>query len=80
MKCLRCQGLMLSIGLEDSGNTTNRESFIGWQCLLCGEVIDPGIAANRKAHSEPVKNRARPPGYDTLLDGSGRLKRKQPRH
>jgi hypothetical protein len=71
---------MLSIKLEDSGNTTSRESFFGWHCLLCGEVIEPGIAANRKGHLEPVKNRARPPGYDALLERPDRLNRKRTRH
>ena len=71
---------MVSIRLEDWGNTTSRESFDGWHCLMCGEVIEPGIAANRKGHLQPVKNRARPPGYDILVEGPDRLKHQRARH
>ncbi len=41
MNCLRCQGLMVTIRLEDAGSSTL--CFSGWQCLLCGEVIDSVI-------------------------------------
>ena len=37
------------------------ESVSGCQCLLCGEVIDSVIEANRKGHLEPMPNRARLP-------------------
>ena len=46
MHCLRCHGLMVPIRLEDAGSSTL--CIFGWQCLLCGEVIDSGIDANRK--------------------------------
>lgn len=36
--------------------------FSGRQCLLCGEVIDPGITANRNSHREPMRNRVHPTG------------------
>jgi len=37
------------------------ESVTGSRCLLCGEVLDPVIEANRKCRPEPVVNRARLP-------------------
>jgi hypothetical protein len=46
MNCLRCHGLMVTIRLEDAGSSSL--CFSGWQCLLCGEVIDSVINANRK--------------------------------
>jgi hypothetical protein len=46
MNCLRCLGLMVTIRLEDAGGSSLR--FSGWQCLMCGEVIDSVINANRK--------------------------------
>jgi hypothetical protein len=46
MNCLRCHGLMVTIRLEDAGGSSLR--FSGWQCLMCGEVIDSVINANRK--------------------------------
>jgi len=72
MSCSRCQGLMVRIDLEDAGSSTY--CFSGWQCLLCGEVTDRGIKANRKCHPEPRRNRARPHG--TVPAGSGGPKRK----
>ena len=59
MNCPRCQGLMVTIRMEDSGNMTTRD-ISGRKCLLCGEVIEPGIAANRIGYHEPVKDRTRP--------------------
>ena len=72
MECRRCQGLMVAIKLEDTGSSTL--CFSGWQCLLCGEIVDLGIKANRKSHLEPRRNRARPHG--TVLAGSGGPKRR----
>ncbi len=57
MSCRRCQGLMVRIDLEDAGGSTY--CFSGWQCLLCGDVVDSGITANRKGHQEPRHNRTR---------------------
>lgn len=71
MSCRRCQGLMVTIRLEDAASSTR--SFSGWQCLLCGEVTDAGIKANRQCHREPRRNGARPPG--TLSVGPGGPKR-----
>lgn len=67
MHCPRCQGLMVATSLEDWAGSASRDRLIGWNCLLCGEVLDPGIAANRKQRHEPVRNRARP-RYGTLLE------------
>ena len=58
MHCLRCQGLMVPIRLEDAGSSTL--CVFGWQCLLCGEVIDSGIDANRKGLHVPTRSREGP--------------------
>ena len=55
MNCLRCHGLMVPIRLEDAGSSTL--CVFGWQCLLCGEVIDAGIDANRKGLPVPTRSR-----------------------
>jgi hypothetical protein len=42
-KCPRCRGTVIYekfYGFE--------EPFWGWKCLLCGEIIDPVILANRQ--------------------------------
>ena len=58
MNCLRCQGLMVSIRLEDTGSSSL--CFSGWQCLMCGEVIDSVITANRKELHGQTRSRSRP--------------------
>lgn len=63
---------MVAIRLEDVGSSSL--CFSGWQCLLCGEVTDHGIKANRNGHKEPRGNRARPHG--TMLAAPGPRKRK----
>ncbi len=58
MRCLRCHGLMRAINMQDA---VSGESVSGRQCLLCGEIIDSVIEANRKYHREPMPSRARLP-------------------
>lgn len=60
MNCLRCHGLMVPARLEEAVGATSGAPTCGWRCLLCGEVIDSVIAANRKGHAEPLPNRSRP--------------------
>lgn len=71
MRCRRCQGLMIRIDLEDAWSSTY--CFSGWRCLLCGEVTDAGIEANREYRREPRRSGARPPG--TVPVGCGVVKR-----
>jgi hypothetical protein len=51
MSYARCQGLMVKIDMEDGGSSSHCIS--GWHCILCGDVTDAGIRANRKHHHEP---------------------------
>jgi len=66
MNCPRCDGLMVLTRMEEAVGATSGESISGWKCLLCGEVIDSVITANRKSYQEPVPSRARLP-YGTAL-------------
>ena len=43
MKCHRCRGAVIYdkfYGFE--------EQFMGWKCLICGEIVDPVILENRQ--------------------------------
>ena len=51
---------MVPARLEEAVGATSGEPTCGWRCLLCGEVIDSVIAANRKGHPELLPNRPRP--------------------
>ena len=66
MNCLRCHGLMVIIRLEDAG--TSSLCFSGWQCLICGEVIDSVIEANRQQLHGQTGSRSRP-RYGVSLEG-----------
>jgi len=73
MNCPRCDAQMTACRFEDAGSTTSRESFPGWQCLLCGQVIDPGpgIIADRNSHQGRVLYPARPRCSTVLAESSG---------
>ncbi|WP_447976812.1 hypothetical protein [Candidatus Nitrospira bockiana] len=62
MVCPRCHGLMVKIDIEDAGGSSYRLS--GWHCLLCGNVTETGIQANRKYRQDPRRSRARPHGTE----------------
>ena len=59
MECTRCHGVMVPEVFEDLHDDTGVLAFQGWRCLLCGEIIDPVIAAHRQGRPTPVLRRAR---------------------
>jgi len=63
MTCLRCDGLMVSIELEDSESSI--PSSNGWQCLLCGDITDAVIVTHRKGQPQPRRYEPRLQGYVT---------------
>ena len=77
MSCPRCQGIMVSVRLEDAMVSSGPELLGGWRCLTCGEVLDPVIASNRRAPVHPVKNRARLPG-GVMMDRAAKGKARRP--
>lgn len=66
MRCLRCQGLLIAVQMRD---THGSDPVSGWRCLLCGAATDPGIEANQRTQSQPIRNRARPPGSPAAKPG-----------
>ncbi len=42
MRCLRCGGKMVFQKFYDVSNT-----FFGWHCVICGEILDPVILLHR---------------------------------
>jgi hypothetical protein len=47
MECPRCQGRMVRERFEDMLDTCL--SFIGWRCLICGDIMDEVVAMNRQS-------------------------------
>lgn len=71
MNCLRCHGLMVTIRLEDAGSSSL--CFSGWQCLLCGEVIDSVIKAHRQQQLHGQTRRGIRARYGVALMQQGGL-------
>ncbi len=61
MICPRCHGLMVPLTLVDVKASASCVSA-GWRCLLCGEILDSVIVANRTGPREPMLDRARQHG------------------
>ncbi len=55
MTCERCNGLMVSEQICDLRGTSGDLSVVGYRCLLCGDVVDKTILANRRSSSETVE-------------------------
>ncbi len=70
MMCQRCQGLMVFVTLKDIEGTVMREPTLGWRCLLCGGIVDPAIAENRKSPPKPLPRRP-VPRFGPLLGVAG---------
>ena len=47
MRCLRCDGLMISERFFDFDDDTGKTYFDGLRCVTCGEILDPTILKNR---------------------------------
>jgi len=45
----RCQGLMVGEVFNGMSGDPRVRGAAGWRCLICGEIVDPVIAANRSA-------------------------------
>ncbi len=60
MECSRCGGFMVQeefFGLQEEAFPV---TTLGWRCVICGEFVDSGIAANRRTVAEKT-NKARHP-------------------
>lgn len=52
--CPRCRGLMFSVNYGDWGDPQDTQPGLVWNCIYCGEMIDPVIMANRR-NGTPAK-------------------------
>jgi hypothetical protein len=59
MQCTKCKGQMILEEFLDLRDDTGRFTFHGWRCLICGEISDPVIRANRKLRMTPLNTRNR---------------------
>ena len=47
-RCARCGGLLIPVRYSDWAGDTVEQTSRAWKCVLCGHVIDPVIATNRR--------------------------------
>ena len=47
-RCPRCGGFMTPVRYSDWASDTVQQTSRAWKCVLCGHVIDPVIATNRR--------------------------------
>ncbi len=59
MECERCHATMLEEAFEDIWADSWTTRFLGWRCLVCGNVLDPVILANRSGQSGVPRNGVR---------------------
>jgi hypothetical protein len=52
--CPRCRGLMFSVNYGDWGDPQDTPTGRAWNCIHCGEIIDPVIMTNRR-NGAPAK-------------------------
>jgi len=57
MKCHRCGSLMVYERFYGP-----HEYFLGWRCVLCGEIVDQLILENRQTNSGSQKRSKRNEG------------------
>lgn len=55
MQCVRCNGLMVVDQFADLADDSGQLMFAGWRCLVCGNISDPVIMANRHSPPRPQK-------------------------
>ncbi len=48
MNCPRCKSGMIEETFEDLQDDTGAICFYGFRCIICGEILDPVIIANRE--------------------------------
>lgn len=54
MECPRCSGNMVTEIFQDIKDDTGRLCFYGYRCVICGEILDPVIMANRQSRPHMV--------------------------
>jgi hypothetical protein len=65
-KCLRCRGAVA----YDKYYSLDGQ-FWGWKCLICGDITDPVILANRQLTRTDQEMEAEGQGYNKREDREG---------
>ncbi len=59
MRCPRCQSLVISEVFVDYEADSGAMSFVGYRCLICGDILDATILRHRDAHLAPSYSHTR---------------------
>jgi RNase P subunit RPR2 len=66
MSCPRCQSLLVPEIFVDYEADGGAMSFLGYRCVICGDVLDTTILRHRADHRPPMVSatrRRRPPVF-----------------
>ena len=75
MKCNKCGGMMTPDYMLDLHDDTGTFGCNSWRCMICGEVTDAVILANRHTQinhldqgQHPAKNGRKQRGIQRIID------------
>lgn len=74
MSCPRCQSLLVPEIFVDYEADSGAMSFLGYRCVICGDILDTTILRHRANHLSPMVSatrRRRPPVLARRKSGSG---------
>jgi hypothetical protein len=70
MKCFPCQNLAVQEIFVDYGSGIGAMSFLGYRCLICGDVNDATIMQHRASRCSALCSKSRRRGQPRILHGS----------
>ncbi len=53
MRCLRCQGCLVTVHMLDLLDETGQIIITGWRCMNCGDIQDELILSHRRMPETP---------------------------
>ena len=59
MSCPRCHSLLVPEVFVDYEADDGSMSFLGYRCVICGNILDATILRHRRVHVSPMFHRAR---------------------
>ncbi len=71
MTCQRCQGLMVEDYFLDLEESFIPCWFLGWRCVICGEVEDPLIRKHRILQTNQRHQPDQVPAGEKVLEEEG---------
>ena len=68
MRCPRCHSLVIPEVFVDYEADSGAISFLGYRCLICGDILDATILRHRATHLAPSYSHARKRRAPVFID------------